>query len=141
MPSWRASVISRTTPLYCRITFAVSNCATLVWATVRTLLFAPPYASTSLNAAAHSGLESDGGGRRSVLRHPERRFERLIATVDRDDGVVHRGRLVRHVEVPLVLERARADDRVLGNLVPLLNRIARRQSARSVALATSRSAN
>src|SRR4051812_41256665 len=61
MPSWRASVISRTTPLYCRITFAVSNCATLVWATVRTLLFAPPYASTSLNAAAHSGLESDGG--------------------------------------------------------------------------------
>src|SRR2546423_6817516 len=62
MPSWRASVISRTTPLYCRITFAVSNCATLVCATVRTLLFAPPYAATSLNAAAHSGLESDGGG-------------------------------------------------------------------------------
>src|SRR3954452_9520415 len=62
MSSWRASVISRTTPLYCRITFAVSNCATLVWATARALLFAPPYAATSLHAAAHSGLESNGGG-------------------------------------------------------------------------------
>ena len=60
--SRRASVISRTTPLYCRITFAVSNWATLVCATVRTLLFAPPYASTSLNAETHRGSRATAAG-------------------------------------------------------------------------------
>ena len=52
---------------------------------------------------------------------------RRVVALDRDNGVVHRSRFVGHVDQALVLERTRTDHRVLCDLVPLLDRVPRRQ--------------
>src|SRR6266511_1223180 len=57
-----APVRSRATRLYWRTTFADQNFAIVVSSSLRTLLFAAPYALIWLNASTHSSLWSDGGG-------------------------------------------------------------------------------
>src|SRR6266540_1262024 len=57
-----APVRSRATRLYWRTTFADQNFAIVVCSSLRTLLFAAPYALIWLNASTHSPLWSDGGG-------------------------------------------------------------------------------
>src|SRR3954470_23546906 len=52
----------RARPLYWRTTFAVQKSAIAVWLVVRVVLAAAPSDFTSLNAATHRGLDSDGGG-------------------------------------------------------------------------------
>ena len=52
----------RARPLYWRTTFAVQKSAIAVCSGVRVVLVAAPSDLTSLNAATHCGLDSDGGG-------------------------------------------------------------------------------
>src|SRR3954454_8966484 len=52
----------RASRLYWRTTFAVQKSAIAVWSAVRVVLAAAPSDLTSSNAAAHRGLDSDGGG-------------------------------------------------------------------------------
>ena len=55
---------------------------------------------------------------------------RLPVSLAGVDGAVHRHRDVRHVDEAFALEGAGAHDRVLGDLVPLLRGVPRRQRSR-----------
>ena len=59
----------------------------------------------------------DGGTRRGA----ESRTVRLVTSLDGDDCVVDSYRRVTHVDLAFALEGSRPDDRILGDLVPLLN--------------------
>src|SRR3954462_6015221 len=70
----------RARPLYWRTTFAVQKSATAVWSAVRVVLAAAPTDLTSLNAATHRRLDSDGGGAGrnwSGLSRPKGRTARI----------------------------------------------------------------
>src|SRR5437868_657217 len=66
-----ASVMSRATRLYCRMTFADQDLAMFVSSAARMVLVAPPQVFTSLYAVTQSELDSAGGG-------PGRNWEPLV---------------------------------------------------------------
>src|SRR5262249_1558800 len=66
---------------------------------------------------------------RRSWRCRDRRAVWLESALDCDHRVVHRSGDVSHVNVAFRLERARPHDRVLDDLVPLLDGVAWRQSS------------
>jgi hypothetical protein len=57
----------------------------------------------------------------------DRRAVRLVASLDGDNRVIDSGSRVAHVDLAFALEGSRSDDRVLGDLVPLLNGVRKRR--------------
>ncbi len=81
-------------------------------------------AQRSIGSLDHWAIE---GSTRGCI---DRRTVRLEAPFNGDDRVVHSGRHIAHVDLAFTLERSGPDHRVLGDLVPLLNRVRQRGKGR-----------